>query len=664
MIGQIDRAKERRMKLISVFCQQKTYVVFVLLFSILPSLAASEEPTTSAIDRSLIDYSPGYFNILQDQWDDSDLSSEHRGYIEETSHYGLLREVTAPRDLSLNECIALAIKNNTRLEVSRLDPLLARTEVRSAQAVFDPTFSTTATLDRSVSQSGSNLAFDGFVKSVEDPTPIPLSEIPAGAELDRGAIGFFLGPPTNEEHGFSSITSLSKYLRSGGNVSLEWRNNRRKSNSPFQRLQPQFTTNLDLSLNQPLLRGLGLRYTTLHLRISKTAEQAALKSYESQVASIINDVEAAYWLLVGTTESIKVQEQGLLLAKELERQNIGKYEVGTVARTAVLEAQADVARRRADLIRANKNRSNVRDTLRAIINERDDSTKSLMIVNASDPPTVEPYPIDLEQSLATALDRRAEIAAARLQLEGSGMRVELAQNKLLPRLNAVAQVGTSGLSGRHNPQISPVEVIDEKGNQIVLDGNRNPVLLFNEDGRRVMDHQPYFARLIAPHAGSYGSSLESLFDGRFYNYSAGLTFEIPLGNQGAKAEHSKSRINLERSRLALRQVHEAVTLEVKKAINDLEGDLKSIDARRIARDLAEENVRNQQARYEVGLATTKDLLDFQDRLTQARAEEVSALTEYNMHLAELRRAEGTLLEARNVVISDLPADRTPLWARF
>lgn len=40
---------------------------------------------------------------------------------------------------------------------------------------------------------------------------------------------------------------------------------------------------------------------------------------------------------------------------------------------------------------------------------------------------------------------------------------------------------------------------------------------------------------------------------------------------------------------------------------------------RIARELAEENVRNQQARYNAGLVTPKDLLDCHDKLTQARA---------------------------------------------
>jgi outer membrane protein TolC len=105
-------------------------------------------------------------------------------------------------------------------------------------------------------------------------------------------------------------------------------------------------------------------------------------------------------------------------------------------------------------------------------------------------------------------------------------------------------------------------------------------------------------------------------------------------------------------------------LEIKTAVSDLQSDLKSIDATRIARELAEENVRNQKARYDVGLATTKDLLDFQDRLTLAQAAEVQALTAYNTDLAEMRRVEGTLMSARNVMIERVSPEHAPWWASF
>jgi len=116
--------------------------------------------------------------------------------------------------------------------------------------------------------------------------------------------------------------------------------------------------------------------------------------------------------------------------------------------------------------------------------------------------------------------------------------------------------------------------------------------------------------------------------------------------------------------LTLQQQQESVTLEVKTAVTNLQSDLKSIEATRIARELAEENLRNQKARYDVGLATTKDLLDYLDRLTQARFAETNALTTYATDLAELRRVEGTLLEARHVALTEIEEEATPFWARF
>jgi HAE1 family hydrophobic/amphiphilic exporter-1 len=164
--------------------------------------------------------------------------------------------------------------------------------------------------------------------------------------------------------------------------------------------------------------------------------------------------------------------------------------------------------------------------------------------------------------------------------------------------------------------------------------------------------------------GGYGRALELLHDGRYYNYSAGATVEIPLDNAQAKADYTAANINFEQGRLSLQKMEEGITLEIKQAVSNLRTDLKSIDATRLARELAEENVRNQQARFDVGLVTTKDLLDFQDQLTQARGAEVLALTTYNTDLAEMRRVEGSLLSARNVMIERVSPEAAPWWARF
>jgi hypothetical protein len=62
------------------------------------------------------------------------------------------------------------------------------------------------------------------------------------------------------------------------------------------------------------------------------------------------------------------------------------------------------------------------------------------------------------------------------------------------------------------------------------------------------------------------------------------------------------------------------------------------------------------------MATTKDLLDFQTRLTSARAAEVAPKIDYAV--ARWRREQGRLLDHYQIVF-DQPGKRSPPWfARF
>jgi len=579
--------------------------LFAAMFASLLFLTATPHPALAAdaavqSDTSLIDATPDYAESFRSQWREGDIGPLVREVIADTTFYGRLGPAE-PRPLSLDDCIALALANNTGMQIARLGPFGARAEIRRAQSIFDPAFTAAGSRDYSVRPAGSAL---------------------------QGAV-------TSREDNFDYSVGVGKALTTGGQVSLAWANNRLKTNSAFLSLRPQYTSDLILSLNQPLLRNFGRRFATLQVRIARTAERGARKEYESAMADLVKNVEIAYWAVLDTTETVKAQDQGVLAARELLRQNEGKFEVGTLPRTAVLEAQAEMARRDADLIQAQNVRQAATDTLRAIINAP--SQDAALLVNAvpSDEPLIEPLVVDLERSLDRALENRAELEAARLAVEQSAMQLKLAENQLLPKLDAVGSIGTNGLSG------------DKNASSLVLGGA-----------------DPNAPPLRSPFSGPIADSWRMLYDGRYYGYTVGLTLEIPLGNAQGKADYALSRVNLERARLDLRRLQENVTFEITRAATDLESDLKSIAARRIARELAEENVRNQRARYDVGLATTKDLLDFQDQLTQARAAEIRALTQYRIHLAELRRVEGTLLANHKIEIEAESEEGTPWWARF
>jgi outer membrane protein TolC len=589
-------------------------LVVLALFWMRPVLAQEAAPTPVALPQKveLLNQVPNYTEAFVDQLSGA-MPADVTAAQQSNEHYGRLTEAGAPEQLSVTDAVALALQNNTDLKIQRLGPLAAANQVRKARSVFDPALFSDISRDRTSTPNG---------------TLSPLLTI----------------SPTLFQQDFNLNAGLHKMLLSGGQLSLAWQNQRRLTTpTALSELDPQYTTILGLSLNQPLLRDFGWRYALLFVEVAQNTQQEAYYQYEAAIATIIANVERAYWALVLALEEVRVQEQGLTLANEVLRQNQSKVKVGTLPQTAVLQAQTEVARRQALLIRARNFADVTRDNLRAVINYPQPGAGALVMIEPSDKPTVVPYDIDYERSLRTALEQRPELIAARLEINGRGLQRMAAENQLLPRLNFVGGIGVNGLSGTGLPP-----------QYFAVPGPTPGTVLAQ-------------IPVAAPNPGAtggYSRALELLHDGRYYNYSAGATLEIPIANAQARADYTAANINLEQAKLSLQRLEEGVTLEIKQAVSNMSTDLKSIDATRIARELAEENVRNQQARYDVGLVTTKDLLDFQDQLTRARGAEVQALTAYNSDLAEMRRVDGSLLSARNVMIERATPEAAAWWARF
>jgi outer membrane protein len=594
-------------------------LVVLALFCIRPVLAQEAAPTPAALPEKveLLNQVPSYTEAFVDQLSGG-VPADVTAAEQSNEHYGRLAETGAPQALSLADSIALALQNNTDLKIQRLGPMAATNQVRQARSVFDPALFGDISRDRTSTPNPSILTVNGM--PVTGTSLIPTS-------------------PSLFTQNFNADVGLRKMLLSGGRLSLAWQNNRLDTNpSVLSEVVPQYLTTLSLSLNQPLLRDFGWRYALVFVEVAQNTEQEAYYQYEASIATIIRNVERVYWALVLAIEEVRVQEQGLALANEVLRQNESKVKVGTLPQTAVLQAQSEVARRQSLLIRARNFADVTRDNLRAIINYPQPGAGSLVMIEPSDKATVVPYDVSYERSLQTGLEQRPELVAARLEIHGRGLQRVAAENQLLPRLNFVGAIGVNGLSGGAIPSVT----------------FQNPT----------PDQPPLNIQTNPGVVGGYSRSLELLHDGRYYNYSAGATVEIPLSNAQARADYTAANINLEQAKLSLQRLEESVTLEIKQAVSNLSTDLKSIDATRVARELAEENLRNQQARYDVGLVTTKDLLDYQDQLTRARGVEVQALTAYNSDLAEMRRVEGSLLSAHNIVIERATPEAAPWWARF
>lgn len=424
--------------------------------------------------------------------------------------------------------------------------------------------------------------------------------------------------------------SLRKLLRTGATFTVAGQSREIDTNSQFVGLRPQYTPTLKFTLAQPLLKNFGLDLTVLLVRSAEAGSSVAYYQYVAQAVRLVRQVVEAYWGVVQANESLKAEQDGLKLAQTLLRENEARVRAGTLPPVAVKEAQAEAASREERVIAAENAVAVATDTLRLLLQRNPERTFVPRPIEPTDSPEIRDVAVDEPEVLVNAAERRPEVLQARYDIENRQILAKIRRNNLLPGLDLRASYGLNGLSGREVPQV------DFRTGETA----------------------------VTPFSGDYGKSLDRLTSNDFNSYSAGLSFTLPLGNNTAEAEYVQSRIDVRRGELAYRQLLASVTLEARKAIADARSSSKRITVSRLARELAQENLEQQHKRYDVGLATTKDILDFQQRLTAARAAEIKALIDYNVSLAALRQAEGTLLGQFDIVVDTLPPHPTPLWARF
>ena len=525
--------------------------------------------------------------------------------------------------VSLKDAIALALENNPGIAAQRLEPTRQVEGILQAQAEFDPTLAGELTYGRAETPNASVLA--GSITSVVE---------------DR-----------------SANLHLLKLFRSGTQVTLDSLNDRLDVNSSFNTLRPQYRTGLNFSLVQPLLRNFGWDFTYLVVRIAEQTADAAVYQYTANLANFVELVIEAYWNVVGARENVEVERESKGLADRTVEENESRERVGLLPPVAVLEAQADAKSRESDLIAAENVLAVARQNLAQLVFYRPDGTFVPRTLEPNEAAAPEDLTVDVDETLATALAERPEIEASARGITVQQLNEKINGNALLPRLDVVGSYGVNGLSGVNRPAFfgaTPTFSLTP------ISGARCTSLAPN---------QGYLCNVatptpVSPFAGSVSNAYDRLTSGDFSTYSFGLQLQMPLSNALARSQYAESTIARSQAELNHRQLLSQVTLEVRQSVADLSSSRQRIDTTRVARELAEENLRNQEKRHDVGMATTKDLLDFQTRLTTARAAEVQAKIDCMIAVARWRRAQGELLQHYQIVL-DRPGRRgVPWFARF
>ncbi len=348
-----------------------------------------------------------------------------------------------------------------------------------------------------------------------------------------------------------------------------------------------------------MLNGFGWTINRGPIVIARNNHQIAQDDFLDQTMDLVRDVHDRYWDLLLRRETLKVQEQSVRAAMGLLEINKAKAQQGLLAPVEVLVAETELARRQEDLLNTRRALRDAEDRMMELI-APEDLLKGATIIPTDEPSQKEPVSGDIGPIIQTALQERPDLRQARKALENSRVSYALARNRTLPSLELEAGFGLNGLGD------------------------------------------------------SSGNDLDQFSSGEFYSWRAGLAFSIPIGNRAARADAAIKRAEMERERLDLKRAEQDVILEIKQAYRATRTNHRRIEAASKARFLAAKKLEVESERFNVGLATTQDVLESQEDLSEAQVRELEAILEYNRSLAELERAQGTLLKSFDI----RPAERS------
>ena len=468
------------------------------------------------------------------------------------------------RDVSLEACRQSALERNLGLKVAMIDPTIAKERVTEEDSKFAAAFTTRA----------------GW-RNLDDAT---------ASTLDSA-----------QSESRSIVPGVTIPTRTGGSVTVDLPVAKRETDNPFATLNPAYTSDLQFSLSQNLLRNGGREVNTAALRIAGYQEQAAESQTKLEVIRQLAAADRAYWRLSQVRAELDVRQQQYELAvAQLERAK-RRVAGGAAAEIEQTRAEAGIADRlEAIIVAQNALRLQQRELKRVMNMEGLDVDTRTMVVTTTPPAPVE-YRFDPATLCQQAIANRMEMLELELRLAADAATIDVQRNRALPLFTMDYTYRVNGLGG------------------------------------------------------SMQDSFHTLNRNRFTDWELGLNFEVPLDNEEARSR-VRQAILTRVQRLASKEARDqAIRQEVLNAVDSLDGTWQRILAARQSVILNTRALQAEQRQFDVGRSTSTDVLDAATRLADAQSAEIRALTDHQVAQVDLAFATGTLMGASKVAWEPAPS---------
>ncbi|MBN2106608.1 MAG: TolC family protein [Deltaproteobacteria bacterium] len=487
-------------------------------------------------------------------------------------------------EMPLKSVLLLGLKNNLNIQFASYTPGITETGIQLEEGKFDTLLSTQYQKNRSVTQTGN-------------------------------ALGSTSSPVVKEErHNWEG--KLQKKFLTGTQAELKTTNEEYLTDTSFQGLKPQFKNTIALSLTQPLLKDFGIGINETFIKIANLNYETSEYEFRDQVMNVMYQIEAFYWDLYYRNQDLLAKQDSLKQAEELQREFKIRIEAGALAPIEIHQADANVAQRKQEVIVAQAAVQAAEDYLKAALNLYDQKEYWDIEIFPSDLPNVINIKPSVDDCVKTAFENRPDLKQAQLGIRASELQLKYAKNQKLPNLSLFGSMGTSGIAG------TPSSTAGVFG--------------------------PFYQGTKSPYNGQWDKARSEMLSGDFYNYVIGVKFEVPIENNIAKSQYQKARLQSEQAVTNMKSVENIVINDVREALRRLDTSYKVIDSATANLTFTKEKLWAEQKKYEVGMSTARDVLDFQRDVAQAKSTLALAKSEHSKSIVNLSRVTGVLIEQKGL----------------
>ena len=465
--------------------------------------------------------------------------------------------------LTLDEAVRRAIEHNPDLAIVRVAVDVEGARVLATRSAWEPVFTSLL----------------GRASSATPPT------------------SSFLGSDAIDTDELFSSAGIRQRLRWGGGTwHASWEASRIGTSSPITSFDPSLQSGLLLAFTQPLFKDRKIDAARHQYIVAERQRQTSDLALKESVVRTVAEVKQAYWTLKAARAHVTVQQRSVELAEDLVRQNRARVAVGQTPPLDLVQAEAEVAQRRENLIRADAVARDAEDHLRRLIMDPEDGSFWKQTIDAVDEVPGSVPPPDVDGAVTNALKGRYDLARAQMDAGTAQANIDFYDNQKQLDVRLEASYRSGGIGGTE-----------------LLRTGEFPGTVTGRLER------------------GFGNTLGQLFTNDFPAWTVGLTVNYPLGRSYEEASYARAELERKQAEHRIASLHLQIAEAVRQAGRQVQSTAERVEASRAGQTLAQERYDVERRRFEVGLSTTflvtqaqRDLLQAQVNLLQAMLDHQSA----------------------------------------